>query len=693
MSDQKRNIADLNRNPYNFVSLAKDGPWLESPDPQRGKHQGHDRWRPELLHGSLTFTLVAQTPVFVPEGFPLRPGASNSPLSPGNLRDLPRRFCRMHKRAADGSVEERFAIPGSALKGMLRSMVEAVTQDRFGVADEAHWLKIPYRRRGFQVGKLERTEDGGWQIRPYHVPKNGPVDPAREMFLFAKRSRARLPRALKNWGKGYKPDALPIPKSVEHIYREGLRHPHYKASFEFAQEQEKSLREAEIQGRLAELDRAVAAWEESGRAKEKEAAMFAARASLEEDDKCWCAESLASFDEAIKDLANLREGAEVHYCNLDPPDRSVGSFGRNAHYLWPSPFAPADLAKDFLPSDELSLLSPLGMSERIFGFASKHTKSSHPFRGKVRLETGWGPALDACTPVAMQLGPLTSPQSPGKSRQMYLEPRDGQSGSYSDGAAARPRGRKFYWKQWSPHPGALEEAHKLSLEDNNQSQLPPPLLAVPAGTRFECRLSFENLCPAELGAIVFVLQGMFEPERHAIQIGKAKPRGLGTCTVENPSVTLERPEQLYAGLSNRVNASLPAAPASNFVPAFQNWCATRGAKPFLQLEHIQDFIALHWMPQAEMICYYPGVKHFRWTPQKNREPDDPADLRPEAMELARKLDEAWCVGNGRQRHRRADIVRIKQVQSDIRGRSRYAAKRFHSASAAGDLRWKSYVGN
>jgi hypothetical protein len=102
----------IDRNPYNFVAFAGAAPW-EDPAPQNG-HAGHDGWQNGRWCGSVTFSLEAKTPIFVPEGYPF--------ISKLGERDgTSRRFCRLRK--ADGKLY--YAIPGSSLKGPLRAMVEA----------------------------------------------------------------------------------------------------------------------------------------------------------------------------------------------------------------------------------------------------------------------------------------------------------------------------------------------------------------------------------------------------------------------------------------------------------------------------------------------------------------------------------------------------------------------------------------
>jgi len=295
----------------------------------------------------------------------------------------------------------------------------------------------------------------------------------------------------------------------------------------------------------------------------------------------------------------------------------------------------------------LGLSRPLGMAERMFGFVSDHDeKGSHPFRGKIRVEAVWGPPVDSATmPIPLDLAPLTAPQSRGKCQPLYLVGRsDGKSASYSDQTAPTFRGRKFYWRQHAD--GGIWPHHtKSSLHD--EGQCPPQFCALPAETRFSSRLHFENLSSRELGALLYALLG-FAPEHiasdgttssgaHTVQLGKAKPRGLGTCRVSSLKLFLRSPglELEYSSLVDRV---VPKQASQDEIDAFRrsfaNWCEDRAGTPevrpsFLGLPHIRDFRQLHLWPGHDSVRYYP----INWSQYSA-----PVGPPPPAMKPARDLD-------------------------------------------------------
>src|SRR5579884_3442398 len=88
--------------PYAFVPFAPAGAVTVAPI-------GHDRYQEELLTGSIQGTLVALSPLHVASGSIELTGGQPS-------------LVKAHFRCGD-----RPAIPGSSLKGAIRSIVEAIS--------------------------------------------------------------------------------------------------------------------------------------------------------------------------------------------------------------------------------------------------------------------------------------------------------------------------------------------------------------------------------------------------------------------------------------------------------------------------------------------------------------------------------------------------------------------------------------
>ena len=104
-------------NPYNFVR--------QGPEPLEEHYREYARLdRYEGLSGRMEFTLQNLSPLFIadPEGTTYR-------LKPGSSLNKP----DYHKVADFFNVNGTLAIPGTSLKGMIRSVAEALSNSSFGV--------------------------------------------------------------------------------------------------------------------------------------------------------------------------------------------------------------------------------------------------------------------------------------------------------------------------------------------------------------------------------------------------------------------------------------------------------------------------------------------------------------------------------------------------------------------------------
>jgi hypothetical protein len=98
--------------PYDFVPFPK-----ERPDRKQGA--GQDKLNPRLLSGTLELTLHTLTPVHVGLGY-------SDFIKAGNQEYLAALQASKPVREAD-AVRRRYLIPGSSIKGAVRSIVEAIT--------------------------------------------------------------------------------------------------------------------------------------------------------------------------------------------------------------------------------------------------------------------------------------------------------------------------------------------------------------------------------------------------------------------------------------------------------------------------------------------------------------------------------------------------------------------------------------
>jgi CRISPR/Cas system CSM-associated protein Csm3 (group 7 of RAMP superfamily) len=613
----------IDRNPYNSVALPKGGPWLEEPNSDSGKHHGHQCWHPDLLHGHIDLIITARSPVFVPTWTPQE---SKEMPKPKQLD-----FYKLHRWEGEARIPQ-YAIAGASLKGALRSMVEALANDRFGILDNPkhrnlpiYERMIPYRRRVYRVGNASLV-NRQWQVEEINFNEDARLGvsdyPSDLLGQLARHRRKRRVTSITT------PKIFVIPDCVVSRYRSNLDHPHYQTH----------------------LDN----WKKQWSKQVRDGTFDRTKCKPNYDP------SLNSKN-TVDELLDLRMPSSSPaspiriFFTIDPATNLIDSFGRNVNYLWPSLWTIQDLAGDWFPplpgDNKMGLGKRLGLAERMFGFVSDHDKNgSSPFRGKLKFEPLR--AQPEVTPVPIELAPLTSPQSRAKSRPLYLSGRsDGLSASYSDKEKPELRGRKFYWKQRFNN-GEIWDFHKRNAA-HAADQCPPTLNVLPAGTKFTTRIHFENLSQPELGVLLYALLGPepvakadreFQSGDHCIHLGKAKPRGLGVCSVEAKLIWF-RPAEEYASLKTRPPRCVATEDDIKLARrAFANWCEQRAqacgdTKAFESLHHIADFLKLHTYPTDNSVRYYPvNWSQYTWLPKPNRNPDEPLyGQRPDAMKPAREV--------------------------------------------------------
>lgn len=113
--------------PYEFILFPTEQPPLQKPI-------GHDKYHKNRISGTLRLTLTVQTPVHVSTGVI----AMGSDVGEN-------RIALIKLMATD--VQDNPIIPGSSLKGVVRSVYEAITNSTLAVIDNKYKHKIPQERQ------------------------------------------------------------------------------------------------------------------------------------------------------------------------------------------------------------------------------------------------------------------------------------------------------------------------------------------------------------------------------------------------------------------------------------------------------------------------------------------------------------------------------------------------------------------
>lgn len=621
---------DIDENPYNFVPWTAPKP-SDADDPSGATH---DEMRPNRLSGSIKVTFTARTPVFVPAG-EIREQSSTGTTGG---RSQPQDFFHCW----DGRCE-KYAIPGASVKGVVRSLFEALTNSRAGVTDESALRKPPlYRRRAFRLFKITQKPSGPGKCGKVQECDYGLSD---DHGNWNPKTKTDLPDPAQN------NKVKEIDFSANLFWVGSKKHKHrwkrirYKPNgkiFDLHWDTMKRFLSMEEHPHLE------AHGGPSGNA-----------ASASRPFYCPPPPNYSS----VKDrLFKLCVGDLVFGI---PRNGRLHCFGRNVNFLWPADRSALELMGKFASrKPENQGLSGSDPSEATFGFAGAHGDGSHPFRSRVRFGTFWGPAVsddDLSNRPCLRLMPLTAPSgTKAKSRPLYLNPREnGQSADHDENA--KLRGRKFYWHQKGENDNvpSVHRFDELSShlvaekwKDNMESQLPTPIRPLPACTTFTGKIHFSNLTDAELGALLIALKPdlAFEESdwkkepRYGIKIGKGKPRGLGSITSDLKLQVDDPPGNMYSSLdvgSWRTPDDEAAAfqQVKNHVCSYKKWMAPDNGTDWNDLGFAKALKRLLRLPRSPSARVYPPqFMMYGWLPKDNDPDGSPRGQRPKAMTPATKMN-------------------------------------------------------
>ncbi|MGH3122218.1 MAG: hypothetical protein ACRDND_14490 [Streptosporangiaceae bacterium] len=208
----------------------------------------------------------------------------------------------------------------------------------------------------------------------------------------------------------------------------------------------------------------------------------------------------------------------------------------------------------------------LCLSCRLFGAADTVTAESgreatqRSYAGHLRI----GDAIaEEVTTTAIRLAPLGSPR-PGAG-QFYLQvseagPASDEAalpaaywGSERDDPHPRPlRGRKFYW---NGDPAARQPPRHIARDGQQNEAMTGQRQLVPAGTVFRQAIAFDNVPRAELASLLLtLLPGLVLPRTESLpsadyrlRLGGGKPLGLGSASVTVPDLWWQEARLRYAG--------------------------------------------------------------------------------------------------------------------------------------------------
>ncbi len=518
--------------PYNFVPLPDSVRLAEKP-PSQGLYDE------SLLTGTVICTLVNETPIYV-------------------------RAAQTLKQYADGETSqepfyygEKLIIPGSSLRGMLRTLVEVVSQARLAPVTEKQLFYRSVEDTSMGQTYRDRMKD---KVRAgfYHENQSGSwITPTiacrilREDILsifggnsLYKNERPASPKRVPRSELQHKSVYAKLSeKSLENPAR------FYDAE-ELARHKQDGLQEGvlvitgDMQNKKNEFVFMKMAVGDSLSLKDAQIYLFEDRDQVTQYQK-------NAFANGKRDPGTLHDGDPVFYLVGENENEIVG-FGRAYMFRLPYKLSPVQMLPDELAGDE----SRYDLAEAMFGYvpSEKVKKTSRQaVAGRVFIGDAvmTGKVSDAMLPAG-RLKILSSPKP--TSFQHYLtqdRPDDPNRLYHYDSPKDKTtlRGHKFYW-----HKGMVQPEEYLANEQDthdHETQYAPPVKPIKPQQAFAFEIRFENLKPEELGALLWVLDKARD-EQYRLKIGMGKPYGLGSVRIDS-SVEIDNRQARYEQLFEKAN--------------------------------------------------------------------------------------------------------------------------------------------
>ena len=535
------------RAPYNFIPLPEKViavPVKELPD------QGI--YDPQLHTGLIDCELTTSSPVYVRAGLTPVQAATKR-----EAKDLPDFFYLNDKNQP--------VIPGSSLRGLLRTLTEIVTFSKIGAVSKT---PLVYRSVGGTTNhdahyrdmlmRLDREETQGKNTKYYtplmrggYMVQTGPRDwaiqPAREIggttyaHIGINEDKFSSLKRVKNCQNAYEIFIQTGPYQYQDV-RGGF----LKIKFAKVTDSDAAPRPG-----LRPATLARSGWMNS---KRSEAVIFerdttANLLDLTDEQVDAYREQVSQEQEKLLGKQGaLNDGQPVFYL-LDKKG-AVVFFGHARMFRVPYPNSPFGYVPEYArPEETPKDPSIVDFAEAMYGYTRKvegKTQKQRAYAGRVSV--GDAELVDGQTEIWLSDKALTPKILSGPKPttfQHYLvqqEPNFYEVGRTRDGAAKYEtrlrdfassqsetvlRGHKFYWHKGAVGADDIREKGEVKANDTQHTQIRP----LKSGAKFKFQVRFENLTDEELGALMWLFQ-VASDENIRLKIGMGKPLGMGAIQIK-----------------------------------------------------------------------------------------------------------------------------------------------------------------
>lgn len=610
-SEVKENYRFLN--PYNFVRYLSE-PTIAPGDSEaqllgRCAPPSHDRY--VGLTGRITCSLEAVTPLFVSDSHDIK--VTKLRLQDGREVE--------HKSYRFFQYDGQDAIPASSLRGMIRSVFEAVTNAPFSVFDGDQ--RLEYR---IDPAEARRFKPGIVQSLPAN-DQPGVIALCEEAKVSAYYDDAENNELDDSWICGEEAWAI-VGKTKNNVPKvENISRDHAGLATDGRQVHQGWVK---VTGKTIDSKRNESFFYFKGDPKKAQTVTF--DADREADFNIILHAQLHERQEDFHSKIQSKRLAEGNlvYVEIDPEDRTKVrniALARVARLRYRR--AVGDLLPDHLkPSENYDQLD---IASRVFGWVKatkdEDRKARVAYAGRVRF-THASLTNDGDKGIFKEEIPLAILGEPKPTTTLFYLRK--QNGEWNDEERKKPgaaetigydgpnrlRGRKVY-----RHHGAALNRLEYERAGRRQDHQNRSVRGVRApGNVFEFTINFHNLAPLELGALLWTLQ-LIDEGCH-FRLGYAKPLGYGSVKLAVERIELADMGLRYRSLDEMGWRTAAIQERSEWLAHFELAMQRCCGQPIRQLNHITDLVALLSEPEdaSRLHIHYPrtGVKpdpegkNFEW---------------------------------------------------------------------------------
>lgn len=492
--------------PYNFVPLNSTVISDNNPLVITGIHDRYDYLRRST--GYIECKLKTLTPIYIRSG-------------------LTEEEIRAKKEAKDNSnffsPAGQIRIPGSSLRGMIRTLVEIASWSKFGFFEDRNLYF-----RGFADKCKNLSEDYNSQMKPYDRKSKGSIYKMSAGYMLKEGFKYFICPAEKTDSKNKQFYGITKAESFNEIKNIGEK----RSDFTYYKLEDG--RSIVVSGPMSnkkhdwvinKIDKNI-----QNRIEIPETDIQNYERDESRDDK---------VPDLLKQCYKDKEVPCFYVEWLDGEGNNRVSFGNTALFR----ISYQKSIGDHIPINGRKNKEKIDFSNAIFGntFEGEKDPDINPIAGRVFFEDAKlvNPnekcLMDEETPGIL-LGPKPT------SFQLYLEQDSNivnELKHYNSGT--RIRGNKFYW-----HKSGEKWEHKYHNPDNLNEKIKTRIQPVKPDIEFKFRIRYENLSGNELGALLFALN---LPEGCAHKIGMGKPYGLGSVKI-TPELYVSKRDKRYLALFN-----------------------------------------------------------------------------------------------------------------------------------------------